>query len=422
MPLNKEQQSVFLQIIDFINGPAKAMDLSGRGGTGKTYLIGHIVNNIMPFIKNEKIQTIAVTATTNKAAAVLNGSIPGYDQNVGTIYTYMNLRLSENYTTGATSIVPTQNWEVKSNTLIIIDECSMVNADLFHYLQIGIDSSCKILYVGDRNQLSPVKEDISPIYSQGYPQANLTTSVRNAGQQALMDLCEQARQTVLTGVFTPIIPVPGVIDIVDGLELKGIMEREFHKEAEDKRIIAYTNARVVQYNTFVRELRCYTEPFVVGEILSNNTSTDVGNKTRLYTDQLVRLKRVCERYEDHSLIKGVPIPMIRIDVEDLNTRYSYNVSVFANPDDRQKLSKHFVKHKNWPSYFKIKNEFPDLRPIAASTTHKAQGSTYDRVVIDLSDIGTCTQVEQTARMQYVAVSRAKSRIFIRGELPPRYFK
>ena len=149
MPLNKEQQSVFLQIIDFINGPAKAMDLSGRGGTGKTYLIGHIVNNIMPFIKNEKIQTIAVTATTNKAAAVLNGSIPGYDQNVGTIYTYMNLRLSENYTTGATSIVPTQNWEVKSNTLIIIDECSMVNADLFHYLQIGIDSSCKILYVGD---------------------------------------------------------------------------------------------------------------------------------------------------------------------------------------------------------------------------------------------------------------------------------
>ena len=60
--------------------------------------------------------------------------------------------------------------------------------------------------------------------------------------------------------------------------------------------------------------------------------------------------------------------------------------------------------------------------MAASTTHKAQGSTYDEVIVDLADIGKCTQTDMAARLQYVALTRPKNRLYIRGELPERFFQ
>ena len=84
--------------------------------------------------------------------------------------------------------------------------------------------------------------------------------------------------------------------------------------------------------------------------------------------------------------------------------------------------KYFSSRKQWDKYFKIKGNYPDLRSVASSTTHKAQGSTYDSVIVDLADIGKSTNREQTARMQYVALSRPRNRLYIRGVLPERYFQ
>jgi len=250
----------------------------------------------------------------------------------------------------------------------------------------------------------------------------LQTSVRNAGQQALMDLCEQAKQTVLTGVFTRIKEVPGVIDFVDGTTLKGILEREFLNEDPCKRVLSYTNKRVIQYNTFIRQLRNYTHPYEVGEILSNNSSAELIGKTRLYTDQVVRVVRITDDYMDKSIVSGEEIRMIIMDVEDVNSGVTYSVTAFADHNDRALVLKFYSGTKSWERFFKVKNGHPDLRSVSASTTHKAQGSTYDSVIVDLADIGKSTNKEQTARLQYVALSRPRSRLYIRGELSERYFK
>ena len=422
MALNKDQQAVFMKIIKFINGPDQFMDVSGGAGTGKTHLIKEIADGILKHQTNKTMHTVEITATTNKAAAVISDAMPHRAGQIGTIYSLMNLRVSENFNTGAVKIVPTPNWFVHSGTFIIVDECSMVNTDLFKYIQKGIDSSCKVLFVGDKNQLAPVKENISPIYARGMDTGLLQTSVRNAGQQALMDLCEQAKQTVLTGVFTRIKEVPGVIDFVDGTTLKGILEREFLNEDPGKRVLSYTNKRVIEYNTFIRQLRNYTHPYEVGEILSNNSSAELVGKTRLYTDQVVRVVRVTDDFMDDSIVPGEEVRMINMDVEDVNSGATYQVTAFADQQDRALVLKFYSGNKKWDRFFKIKNAYPDLRSVSASTTHKAQGSTYDSVVVDLADIGRSTNKEQTARLQYVALSRPRSRLFIRGELPDRYFE
>ncbi len=423
MGLNKEQQAGFIKVIKFINSDEQFMDISGGAGTGKTYFISMIADSILRH-KDEKcpIHTVAITATTNKAAAVITEAMPHRAGEIGTVYSFMNLRLSENFNTGTTKVVPTNKWVIHHGTLLIIDECSMVNKELFKWLKKGLDSTCKVLFVGDKNQLAPVKENISPIYEQGYDTAYLSVPVRNAGQQALMDLCEQAKQTVLTGVFTPIKEVPGVIDFVDSNALKGVLEREYTKEDPNKRVLSYTNKRVIEYNNYIRMLRGYKEPFEVGEILSNNSSAELLGKERLYTDQVVEVIKIISDDQNSNIIPGYDIRTITLIVRDVSSLKEYQVTSFAVSDDRAEVLKYYANLKKWDRYFKIKNTFPDLRSVAASTTHKAQGSTYDSVIVDLADIGKSTNVEQTARMQYVALSRPKNRIFIRGKLPERYFK
>jgi hypothetical protein len=423
MSLNKGQQDGFLDVIKFINDPSKKyMHISGGAGTGKTYFISQIAENILKH-KNPGVplHTVAITATTNKAAAVISDAMPHRAGEIGTVYTFMNLRVTENFATGESSIIPTPRWIVYSGTFLIIDEASMTTRDLYKYLEKGLDHTCKVLFVGDKNQLAPVKEVISPIYNQNFPISYLTQAVRNANSAPLMALCEQAKQTVLTGVFTPIIEVPGVIDFVDGTSVQGILEREFTKEDPGKRVISYTNKRVVQYNEYIRKIRGYTKPYQVGEILSNNSSAELMGKERLYTDQIVEVINIVSEQDDPGIVLGVLVPTVTLNVMDVMSKFFYEVTAFAYSADRDAAMKYYSSRKQWDKFFKVKNNFPDLRSVAASTAHKAQGSTYDSVIVDLADIGTCTNNDQTARMVYVALSRPRSRLFIRGQLPERYF-
>lgn len=425
MALNREQQQSFMDVIKFVNDPDEQfMTLSGGAGTGKTYFIAQVAKGILRHReKGSPLHTVAVTATTNKAVAVIAEAI-GHMSEVVTIYNFMNLRISENFSTGTVKVIPTKNWCVHSGTLLIIDECSMINSELYKWLERGLDNTCKVLFVGDKNQLAPIKEELSPIYSQGYKQSVLTIPVRNAEQPALMALCEQMKQTVVTGIFTPIVEVPGVIDLIDGTQLKGILEREYTQEDPARRVLAYTNKRVIEYNTHIRGLRGYVAPFEIGEILSNNSATNGGssNATTLYTDQLVRVLNITDDRENHDIVKGYKVRTITMVVEDLTTGTLYEITCFADVNDRSEVLKHYSSSKKWDRYFKIKNAFPDLRSVAASTIHKAQGSTYESVIVDLADIGRCTTKPQTSRMQYVALSRARTRLYIRGCLPARFFK
>ena len=424
MALNQGQQDAFIDVIGLINDPDRKYHfITGGAGSGKTFTIATIAGGILDHKPvNSPLHSVQITATTNKAKAVISEALPNRAMDIMTIYSFMNLRVKENYSNGTSKCVPTAKWQIHSGVLLIIDECSMIDKNLMKFIEEGTDNTCKVIFVGDKNQLSPIKENLSKVFTQGYSSSELTQSVRNAEQPALMNLCEQMKQTVETGIFTKIRSVPGVVINVDGAELQGVLERGFHKEDSAKRVLAYTNNRVVQYNEFIRSLRGYTQPFEIGEILTNNTSAELMTKERLYTDQMVEVVAIESQHSDETIIKGHEIDMITLVVRDVMTFAHYTVTTFAYPEDRVNVLKFHAGRKDWQPYFKVKNNFPDLRSVASSTIHKAQGSTYDVVVVDLEDIGKCTDKAQTARMQYVALSRPKQRVYIRGELPERYFE
>jgi ATP-dependent exoDNAse (exonuclease V) alpha subunit len=82
--------------------------------------------------------------------------------------------------------------------------------------------------------------------------------------------------------------------------------------------------------------------------------------------------------------------------------------------------KYYRRKKEWHKYFSLKNTIPDLRQRDAATVHKSQGSTYDTVFVDLTNISTCHNPIAAARMLYVAFTRARSRICLYGNLASKY--
>ena len=80
------------------------------------------------------------------------------------------------------------------------------------------------------------------------------------------------------------------------------------------------------------------------------------------------------------------------------------------------MQKLFAKDKNWQAYFHIKDYWADMRPIHALTCHKAQGSTYKEVFVDLNDIGLNKNWQEVARLAYVAITRASDKLHVFGSI------
>jgi ATP-dependent exoDNAse (exonuclease V) alpha subunit len=100
----------------------------------------------------------------------------------------------------------------------------------------------------------------------------------------------------------------------------------------------------------------------------------------------------------------------------------HSFSCPVDPARIHQLKNYYRSQKRWNLVYQIENSYPDLRQRDASTVYKAQGSTFDEVFLDLTDIGSSTQNDQIARMLYVGASRATTRLVLFGKLPNRLFK
>lgn len=429
MPLTKDQQKGADAFFQFLFSPAKTFILSGGAGVGKTYLMSHLKNNMHKRYNEAcallgepiKYTNVVFTATTNKAAEVLEKAV---NEPVKTIHTYLHLTVEQNFTTGKTTIKRTNKWLPINNSIIFIDEASMIDSALYsEILRTCLD--CKIIFVGDHAQMAPVKEEISPIYSSVIKKnfIFLSEPIRNANSPALMNLCDQLRNTVETGNFTPIKQVPGHIEYLDKQQMQSKIDETFLSENADARILCYTNKRVQGYNEHIRALRGKSAKLEPGDIMV-----------------------VAQSYADKGIILSVEREIIVKSVESQTLTYNFNVQEPHEPDleyyyarikllgttDSLKvkvpkdplyldsLLKRMAKKKLWQDYYIAKGTFVDLRGKEACTIYKSQGSTYHTVFMDIGNIGTSFNPQQVARMLFVGASRATTKLYLFGKLPGKY--
>jgi hypothetical protein len=422
---NQGQSTAIDKFMGFLFEPSIGFNISGPAGTGKTATMKHFIDKTIPAYQETcklmgikpEFDEVVMTATTNKAAEVLSGATKYPTQ---TIHSFLQLKVSEDYSSGQMRLSKTPGFKVHNRKIIFIDETSMVDTALFNFLQEGTEK-CKIVYVGDREQLSPIYEKISPVYKQGYDIVELTEQMRNNTQPALMDLCEQLRETVRTGVFKPIRLVPGVVDYIDtDEELMTGLEYLFKEPTKDHRVLAYTNSRVRAYNYEIRKIRGLSDEFTLGESLIANQPFRTSNGTNFSAEEEVTITRITEH---HKKIKINDTIDFIFNVCDITNSFGDTIRDMKVPVDMEhyyEIIRYFAKEKRWDMYFQMKNSYPDLRTRDAATTHKAQGSTYKSVIIDLEDISSCRDPDQAARLLYVSFSRAKDRVYIRGNLANKF--
>ena len=408
--LTEDQQKAMNAFQQFLLDPTETVFvLSGYSGCGKSTLVRTLLDKLPAFMKavklinpSQKDYEVALTATTNKAAENL-ARITG--SSATTIHSFLSLRVSTDYKTGVTALSP-RNWTPVESYLLFIDEASYIDSKLLELI-FKLTHKCKIVFVGDPAQLTPVKSSATPVFSANFNGAALTQVVRQAEGNPIVDLSTKFRHTVNTGEFFSFKP--------DGHHIQQMNEADFHQAVinefarpdwsyADSKILAWTNKKVIAYNQFVRNQVKGSPDFHVGDYAVCNSYIQLG-KTSIKTDELVEITDIAGWTEMYG-VKG--------RFFELNG--STNVFFPRSLEEANARVKKAKAEGDFSLVAHIENTWIDLRAAYASTINKSQGSTFDKVFIDLSDVSRCNSGDQIARMLYVAVSRARSQVFLTGDL------
>jgi hypothetical protein len=326
--------------------------------------------------------------------------------------------LKEDWSSGKMRLEHGKQWKIHYNKIIFIDEASMIDTPLRREILEGTHG-CKLIYVGDDRQLSPIMEAISPVYADGrLPFFELTEPMRTNIPQ-LQAINAQLRETVKTGAFQPIQACPGIIDWLDGAAMEAEVNATFAKQTHEARILAYTNPRVLQYNSHIRDLRGLGADFTVGEFLVNNSAVILGSHM-MHVEEEIEVMSIEPETEKVDLDGHAELEVIRMTFQNRYSEMYRDVPVPVDRDHYTQLLKYFKSQKLWRTFYQLKNGFPDLRQRDAATVHKAQGSTYETVFIDLDDLSTCRNANTAARLLYVAFSRARRRVVCYGDLAEKF--
>ncbi|KGF90815.1 Exodeoxyribonuclease V alpha chain [Prochlorococcus marinus str. MIT 9116] len=166
--------------------------LQGGPGTGKTTLI---INLIIELLRIDNFLNIGLSSPTGKATARLKEAL---NDNKNISFSKFLDQLE--FQTLHRWILNSQNkslklkFKLKELDIFIIDEMSMVNIDLIESVLSLLAKDCKIILVGDKNQLSPVNNCSIWNYLFEYCEnsaikscvVNLEKTYRNIGDIALI--------------------------------------------------------------------------------------------------------------------------------------------------------------------------------------------------------------------------------------------
>lgn len=408
--LTNDQQNAVNAFTQFLADDSEtAFVLSGYAGTGKSTLVRYIIENLDKHIKALRLikpdlpnYILQLTATTNKAADNLAQITK---DNVPTIHSYLGLRVETDFKTRETKLVESNKSQMPEQ-LVFIDEASYIDSSLLTLIFKKLSKS-KIIFIGDPAQLIPVKSSNAPVFFAPFPKAELTQVVRQAQGNPVLDLATKFRETVNTGNFFSFTPDGNHVQHVDRATFNQLLKSEFtdpNWTSQRSKILAWTNKTVDAYNKAISELVNGRTNFAVGDYVQCNKFFQTG-KTSIKTDALVLITSISEPETQYG-ISG--------HVYSLDSR----ISAFC-PDslpEKKKLLSKAKSEENYELVNIIEERWIDLREVYACTINKSQGSTYDRVFIDLNDISKCNSGEQIARLLYVAVSRARYQVIFTGDI------
>ncbi|MBO6279380.1 MAG: ATP-binding domain-containing protein, partial [Pseudomonas sp.] len=319
-----------------------------------------------------------------------------------TIYKACQLRLVRDYKTKESHLVP--YGDGVENKLLFIDEASFLDAEALGKI-LAQCRNCKIVFIGDPAQLTPVGSEHMPVFEMNACEIELTDLVRFTGG-VMESFMGSLRAAVMEGNWSKFPLTPGVIDRLDRPAFNAEALRLFTEEKDKQvKILAYTNDRVTAFNNYLsKKILGSTIPIVGQKMLVNEAVQS--NACRLTANEEVTIETI--------------EPSVEYSTPGYTIRFLGKGGYFFMPshrNDKEKAHATAVKEDDYQAMKLILDTWVELRPAFAQTINKSQGSTYDIIMIDLDDVCSMSRtLEQLARLLYVGLSRARMRIIMTGDL------
>ena len=393
----------------FFNRDDKTFVLAGYAGTGKTFLINHVVKEVLHLKAGEEA---AFVSPTGKAATVLaqGGTV------AGTVHGLIYIRDEDDFDVDENGeIVQKEHLSFfkresidEKIKLIVVDEASMVNEEMLgDLLSFGV----KCLFCGDNAQLPPVNGDCPLLATPDYV---LTEIVRQAAGNPIIRLATMAR----CGEYIPYGEYGDKVSVVS--------RRYFGRRKALLRADQIVCGRNKTRNELNRELREYL----------GYEKEALPQKGEKVICTLNDWEQPLDKEEKFHLVNGI-IGRTQAPLEegmDLLARMSFKadgigdtVSVpvdtgiflqgnYAHGYGEKALTLkggYLVHESNYEMFRRMKAEKEELicrfEFAYAITCHKAQGSEFDFVVVfdEAWAFG-----EERHRWLYTAITRAKDKLLI----------
>ena len=410
--------------------------LQGGPGTGKTTLI---INFILHSLKNDCFLNIGLAAPTGKATSRLKESLNKQkDIFLSKSLDQIECQTLHKWIFNSKNKAFKLKFKLKELDIFIIDEMSMVNIDMIELIFDLLPKDCKIILVGDRNQLSPVKN--SSIWNYLFEHSedegikscivNLIKTYRNSGDIELLSSL--------------------IFNNKNCFFQKKIKELENNKKSKEVNILKSNNKniplsllKVIDYH--LNKLRISTSNLSKKEYIFKNSFGDLMNHEKdlinnIFTDLQSHLI-LCEKnigtwsvenindivlgqkkpYDFINLEEGIPIMCTENNNELGISNGDIGVLIGKN-ENRKFLFRKFNDKNDLIVDLIEPSTLEKVVPAIAITIHKSQGSESEKVSIlwtqksqirwDKEDLGDESELmffrdSYEKRLLYTAITRAK---------------
>ena len=450
-----EQEKAAEMMADFIfeRNDESVFLLKGYAGTGKTSLVGALVQSL-----DALKQRTVLMAPTGRAAKVFNLHA---HHNAYTIH--KRIYRQKTFTGDMTGFQ--QNVNLLKNTLFIVDEASMISNeglsgstfgtgrlldDLIQFVYSG--EGCRLMLVGDTAQLPPVGEELSPAlepdilagYGLSVHQMTLTQVVRQLSDSGILWNATHLRQLLVNeDVWAfPKLRVNGFPDILvmPGDELIEALEQSYYQCGQDQTIVVTrSNSRANIYNRGIRaRILDYDSELTRGDqvmVVKNNyhwvkpqltEEPDTTQMDFIANGDTAVIERFRNEREEHGF-RFADATLSFPDYDDMEVDATIILDTLASEAPaltRQQQESLF--HSVWEDYPELLNKRDRLKAVKedpffnalqikyayAVTCHKAQGGQWQRVFIDQGYITDEQLSPDYFRWLYTALTRATETVYL----------
>ena len=410
-PFTEDQQEAYDRVYDRLARGERFTGLRGYAGTGKTYLVSRLVEQLL-----DEDCAVTVCAPTHKAVQVLSEELGDAPVQMQTLHSFLGLRLK-----------PTEDGEYElvaeeernfTEGIVIVDEASMIGREEWSHIE-DAPFWVQWLFVGDPAQLPPVNEDPSPALD--VPGPTLETIHRQAADNPILELATKIR-TGADGRFGSTFEDGKGVAVTRNREefldsvLRAFDTEAFAEDATHARMLAYRNKTVRRYNREIRAERygADADRFVEGEWLVGTETWFHDGVQRLTNSEEVRVKKATvDTFEADDQSEWTVWELkVRTPGRGLTrTVHVLHEDEFERYEERLERRRERAQDdpSKWDRFFELREQFARVDYAYATTVHRAQGSTYDTVFVDHRDVRVCRGKEQEALL-YVAVTRPSRRL------------